>query len=350
MRKRGEKRMLWILGGAAVLALLLLALACLSMGAVFGRRCEGDPELTYFTQEDFPGLEARPAEFPSNRGQLLRGAIYTRRERPAGLVVFAHGMGGGHRSYMTEINTLAGSGFAVLAYDNTGTMASQGRSLGGFYQAVRDLRSALAFVRGSPEWSGCPVVLVGHSWGGYAVCQALAFEEKAIAGAVAFSPPDSAAGALCAGLKGMTGIPMGWMRPAFWAASVLRDGWDARRSGTSILTGTDVPVLLLHGDADRSVPLPYSPLSSAAVRGKANITALVYEGRGHNVYQTAESEKYLGDVMNAIAAAKKRYGRAGIPTEEKTRLYSIDYQLITQEDASVMETVTAFIKGCLEEA
>ena len=97
-------------------------------------------------------------------------------------------------------------------------------------------------------------------------------------------------------------------------------------------------------------PLPYSPLSSAAVRGKANITALVYEGRGHNVYQTAESEKYLGDVMNAIAAAKKRYGRAGIPTEEKTRLYSIDYQLITQEDASVMETVTAFIKGCLEEA
>ena len=345
--------MLWILGAAAVAVLLLLALACLCIGAVFGRRCEGDPGLTYFSHEDFPGLEARPVEFPSNRGQLLRGAFYTRQSEkgPAGLVVFAHGMGGGHRSYMTEINTLAGAGFAVLAYDNTGTMASQGRSLGGFYQATRDLRSALAYVRGVPEWSGYPVVLAGHSWGGYAVCQALAFEEENVAGAVAFSPPDSAAGALCAGAAGMAGIPMGWMRPFFWAASVLRDGWDARRSGASILAGTDrLPLLLLHGDADRSVPLSCSPISSAAVRGKANITAILYEGRGHNVYQTKESERYLGEVMDAIGRAKKRCGRAGIPPEEKARLYCIDYQLITQEDSSVMETVTAFITACMEGA
>ena len=82
--------------------------------------------------------------------------------------------GGGHRSYMTEINTIASAGFAVLAYDNTGTMASEGKSLGSFYQAVRDLQAALAFLRKNSEWSRYPVVLAGHSWGGYAVCQAAA--------------------------------------------------------------------------------------------------------------------------------------------------------------------------------
>ena len=45
------------------------------------------------------------------------------------------------------IHGLAKAGFAVLAYDNTGTMSSGGKALGSFYQAVLDLRSALAFVR-----------------------------------------------------------------------------------------------------------------------------------------------------------------------------------------------------------
>lgn len=342
---------MWILGVAAVLLVALFLLALLCLHIAFGARCEGDQNLKYLTHRDFAGLEAEPVEFCSARGKRLCGAVYTHREiaEPVGLVVFAHGMGGGHRSYMTEINTFARGGFAVLAYDNTGTMASEGEALGSFYQAARDLRAALAFVRESKKWSGYPLLLSGHSWGGYAVCQALAYEEAYVAGAAAFSAPDSAALAVCDSLQTMAGIPMGWMRPFFAAASIVQGGWDARRSTTAVLARTSrVPVLLLQGDADTSVRLKNSPVSRAAVRDKKNIRTVVYEGRSHNVYQTRESEQYLGKTMGAINAAKKKYGKAGIPEEEKRALYAIDYELITREDPDVMQTVLDFMRTCVQ--
>lgn len=99
----------WLLGALAVMAILLTAIAFACLHMVFGTRCDGDPSLRYFTHEDFDGMRAQPVSFPSDRGQLLRGAVYTcgRDETPVGLVVFAHGMGGGHLSYMTEIHTFA---------------------------------------------------------------------------------------------------------------------------------------------------------------------------------------------------------------------------------------------------
>lgn len=341
---------LWIAAVGAVLIFLLL-FACFCLRAAFGRRCEGDPSLKYFTNADFPGLEAAPVSFQSNKGQLLRGAVYTRpgAGEPVGLAVFAHGMGGGHLSYTTEINTIAAAGFAVLAYDGTGTMASEGKSLGGFYQSVRDLRAALAFARSDAALSRYKPVIIGHSWGGYAVCQALAYEEDNVSGAVAFSAPSSAVAAICDSISGMAGLPCGWLRPFFALASVIMDGRDSLRSGVSVLSRTDqAPVLLLQGDADPSVRMGSSPVSSIDVREKGNITCIVYPGRAHNVYQTAESERYLGKVMGEISRARKKYGKAGIPEEEKARLYDIDYQLITREDPAVMKTVTDFMRGCVE--
>ena len=189
----------WLLGMLAVIAILLTAIAFVCLRMVFGARCDADPSLRYFTHEDFDGMRAQPVFFPSDKGQLLRGAVYTcgRSEAPAGLVVFAHGMGGGHLSYMTEIHTFAAAGFAVLAYDNTGTCASDGKKLVSFYQAVRDLRCALAFVRERENLSRLPVVLAGHSWGGYAVCQSLAYAGGTISGVVSLSAPESVSRTIC---------------------------------------------------------------------------------------------------------------------------------------------------------
>lgn len=227
----------WLLGALAVMAILLTAIAFACLHMVFGTRCDGDPSLRYFTHEDFDGMRAQPVSFPSDRGQLLRGAVYTcgRDETPVGLVVFAHGMGGGHLSYMTEIHTFAAAGFAVLAYDNTGTCASDGKKLVGFYQAVRDLRYALAFVRGRQDLSRLPVVLAGHSWGGYAVCQSLAYAGEAVSGVVALSAPESVSRTICDMMSGALGVKMGWMRPFFSAVLLLSDGLGAVRRTSAVL-------------------------------------------------------------------------------------------------------------------
>lgn len=88
--------------------------------------------------------------------------------------------------------------------------------------------------------------------------------------------------------------------------------------------------------------------SGLAVLAYDNTGTMASEGRAHNVYQTKESETHLNTVMSAIGAAKRKYGKAGIPPEERERLYAIDYALITREDPAVMETVTAFIHRCME--
>ena len=345
--------MFWILIAIVLIVYILIlpVLICLVLNAAFGVRCDGNPDLKYFTHEDFDDLDAEPVSFHSDKGQLLRGAVYTCRDvKPSALVIFAHGMGGGHLSYTTNIRTIAKAGFAVLAYDNTGTMASEGKSLRSFYQAVRDFRAALAFVHGNEKLCKYKIVLAGHSWGGYTVCQALAFAESQVAGVVAFSPPDSAAGVICDSIE-QAGVPMAWLRPAVWAASVLRGGWSSRRKCSSVLLKTDkVPVMILQGDADKTVPIKNSPLSNPAVMEKKNITGIIYEGRAHNVYQTKESEKYLTEVFAGIAEAQKRYGKKEIPKDEKARLYDIDYELIVREDPDVMKTVTDFISDCVKRA
>ena len=128
--------------------LILLLLSKLILNLAFGKRCEGNAKLKYFTADDFEGLNAKSIEFKSNKGQTLRGNIYTHEEikEYKGLIIFVHGMGGGHLSYTTEINTLVKAGFIVMAYDNTGTCSSEGKNLKGFYQAVIDLNYALKFV------------------------------------------------------------------------------------------------------------------------------------------------------------------------------------------------------------
>ena len=75
--------------------------------------------MKYFTVDDFEDLENKEIEFKSNKGQTLKGYIYTNKNvnEYKGLIVFVHGMGAGHLSYTTEINTLAKAGFKVLAYD-----------------------------------------------------------------------------------------------------------------------------------------------------------------------------------------------------------------------------------------
>lgn len=78
----------------SILCGVLLLTAHLILRRIFGVRCEGNPNVTYFQAEDFPGMQAQSVSFPSNRGQLLRGFIYSI-EFPfyKGLIVFVHGMG-----------------------------------------------------------------------------------------------------------------------------------------------------------------------------------------------------------------------------------------------------------------
>ena len=75
------------------------------------KRCDDEGTAYYFSAKDFEGLNAETYIFRGSDGQKLSGSFYYYDNPIKGrIVVFDHGMGGGHLSYMREIETLARHG------------------------------------------------------------------------------------------------------------------------------------------------------------------------------------------------------------------------------------------------
>lgn len=327
-----------VLGILISLILLMFIFSKIILWIIFGKRCEGNPNLKYYTANDFEGLNAKKVEFKSNKGQILRGNIYTHNEvkEYKGLIVFVHGMGGGHLSYTTEINTLAKAGYIVLGYDNTGTCASEGKNLKGFFQAVIDLKYALQYVSNEENLKKYKVILVGHSWGAYSVCQVLQYKPS-VEAVVALSGPNDSAKLFGDFLK------IQIFKPFFWILNYCTFGKDSVKTTAKVLSKTNVPVLVLQGKEDATLKFENSLASSECAKildEKANIEIIIYEGKYHNVYQTRESEKYLNETFAKISELNKKKA----PIEEANKVYdAIDYKKITEEDEEVMTTMIKFI-------
>ncbi len=320
---------------------VIIFLAYRMYGTVFGKRCDGDEKLKYFTHKDFEGLKAAPVEFQNSDGITLRGAIYAKSgvQLPKGLIVFSHGMGGGHLSYMTEINTFADNEFAVLAYDNTGTFSSDGEKIGSFCQGPEDLKAALRFVKDHPVLSKMKIVLAGHSWGGYSVCRALGDENVKVDGAITFGAPNSGYQVISAAL----GEKFSFLTPVFKLFFRIFEGKNALvLCNDCVASAEPTPILMLQGENDAIV----RPEISAALSAKdlPHVRSVLFDGRYHNVYQTIESEEYMNASFARINALKKNKNAS---EKELAACYdNIDYELITREDPAVIDLVIQFMNNC----
>ena len=115
--------MIWLIIIVCI-AVIAVAIAAATFAAArrcdrnfFGKRLSGNPLVRYFEAKDFEGLTAEPVRFKSYKGVELRGFWYKKEGvEPRAVVVFAHGYGAGHLAYTTEIDFLAGCGYAVFAF------------------------------------------------------------------------------------------------------------------------------------------------------------------------------------------------------------------------------------------
>ena len=340
--------MIWLIVILCIV-LLVAALAAIAFAAAwrcdrhfFGRRLNGNPLVRYFEAKDFVGLSADPVRFKSYSGVELRGFWYTKEGVvPKAVVVFAHGYGAGHLAYTTEIDYLAGCGYAVLAFDMTGCGESGGGCLEGFDQGPLDLSAALDFVVGS-AFGHLPVLLVGHSWGAFSVLNTLPAHPE-VAGAVAMCGFVSGAAAVAesAFRKRLAFAPF----LAFWLRIVNRRrfGKDANFDSIRSLQNSRQPLLLLYGGADATIRYATNGARiRKAARGRADTEFLFYPDKGHNVYLSAAAEKALHEELGSIPPAV-----AGDAEALKAYYASLDYRKLTEEDPAVMQSVSDFLGRCL---
>lgn len=303
-------------------------------------RYDDNGYIKYFTAADFPGLEAAPVSFVSG-GNTLRGFFYSRPgAQKQDLVIFCHGIGGGHRSYMAEIDRICRAGYTVLAYDNTGCFASDGDSILCMSQSLIDLENAVSWLKTEGMFQTyARVFVVGHSWGGFAAGNAPRFAPE-ISKIVVISGFLSVETLLCSALQGKK-VPgaQGLLKKllAFEkeAAPDCRDAFlpDAVKKGTA-------KYLFAHSTDDAMVP--YAQNTAVLQSMFPEQTYLIYSDRGHNPNYTADAAAYLQDTFGRFNKLN-RAGRLLTLKKKQAFFADTDWRRMTAQDEEFWKRVFEFL-------
>ncbi len=233
--------------------------------------------------DDFDGLQRTRYEFSSDKGQKLTGYMYRYGKNQRGIVVIAHGFGGGgHNSYMDCANYFAHHGYYVFAYDATGNDESEGEGVGGIPQGVIDLDYAISYVEESEDFADLPIVLFGHSWGGYSVCSVLTYrpEVKAV---ITCSGFNSSAGLFEAEGKKQAGNGIYIMMPFVKLHEFMKYGGYASNTAIQGFSSTQAAVMVVHSADDDVVPMEYGyDIYYDKYQKDPRFCFLRFEDKGHN--------------------------------------------------------------------
>ena len=265
----------------------------------------------------------------AEEGDIRAGGatLHTRQWEPDGpvraVVVLVHGLGEHSGRYGHVAARLTGAGYAVASFDLRGHGASDGRRGDTrFADAFGDIDVVLT--RAAERWPGRPAFLYGHSLGGLLVVAYTLDRRPAVAGVVATGPAlrtalrdqkvKVALVRLLAPLLPRLTLPSGLddrgisRDPAVVAAyradplvhgrASLGFAHDAMEWADAALAGAarfPVPLLLLHGGADRLTDPAGSRAFAAALGEPATLT--VYDSLFHEIHNEPEQSRVLDDVV-----------------------------------------------------
>lgn len=292
MKKSNSNKMKKFLFILCIVAVLLItgigALSVMIYNANFNRRFESYEPLMLYV-DDFDGLERIQYDFLSDKGQKLTGYLYHAGENQRGIVILAHGFGGGgHNSYMDCINYFAQNGYYVFAYDATGCDESEGEGVGGLPQGVIDLDYAISFVEESENFPDLPIVLFGHSWGGYSVCNVLSYhpEVKAVIECSGFNSSEDM---FEAEGKKQAGNGIYLLMPFVKLYERLKYGNCSSNTALDGFSASQTAVMVVHSTDDNVVPTDYGyDIYYEKYKDNPRFHFIRLEDKGHNyVYDDA---------------------------------------------------------------
>ncbi len=298
-------------------------------------RCDDIGIAHYFSHKDFDGLNAVRYEFTSSKSNRLVGYFYSYDGYDTDrIIIFDHGFGGGHRSYMKEIEKLCSFGYLVFAYDHTGCMESDGENTGGLSQSLCDLNDALNALKSDPDINTDNITVIGHSWGGFSTLNISALH-KDIEKIVVFSGFTS--------VKRMTEQNFkGFIR--FYINDIIRlEGKSnpefVAYDAVETLRNSSVKALLIYSDNDHLVNKErhYDVLYNS-LKDKENIEFILETEKGHNPNYTREAVKYLAEYSEAALHA------AELSQSEKEEFRnSFDWNKMTEQDELIWEKIREFL-------
>ncbi|MDR1143848.1 MAG: lysophospholipase [Spirochaetaceae bacterium] len=299
-----------------VLAAVLTLLAAASMitihllfSKVFFGRVKAPESNTSFRQEDYPGDDRGMARFRSGKN-TLQGYLYGTGNTKA-LVVISHGIGSGAADYMAETIWFVNHGYRVFTYDGTGSHASEGRGTTGMAQSKIDLDAALRYIEKTGGLKDLPVLLYGHSWGGYAAAAILAADHP-ITASVSVAGYNTPGGIVYETAQKLTGPLAPLIYPAIRLNNFFRFGREANAAAVPAINASRTPILIIHGTGDRTIR--YDGASIIARRYQITSPGAefyVRSGEGQNghgsLFLSAAALAYAEQIQDSPAAERDKF-------------------------------------------
>ena len=180
------------------------------------------------------------------------------------LVMIAPGFHAGADHFLWQVRGFLDHGWSGFGFDAPGHCNSQGKSAVGFPQLLVDVEAALNYIENNNRFGYNNIVLFGHSQGGYASTCALAGNFD-VAAVVSVSGINSAMDGIIGKAKEYVG-PVAYGNYGFlWLYQVMVFGGDiANRNAVDAINESGVPVMIVHGSGDTTVPMDQFSIISHA--------------------------------------------------------------------------------------
>jgi pimeloyl-ACP methyl ester carboxylesterase len=296
-----------IISAVSFLLVCMIVLYCVAVSIYDGSfhyRCTTSEEAT-FTIEQFPSMKRERHTFTSNKKQTLVGYLYENADESVeekGVVVFAHGLGGGgQRGYMDIFEIMTQNGYYVFAYDATANDESEGEVVGGLPQGFIDLDYAISYAQTMEKTQDLPFVLMGYSWGGLSVGNVLNYhpEVKAVASLAGWNKSmDLIDYRGCQMVGGVAKM----LLPFASVYEFFQYGKYAFSTSMKGFANSDCGVMIVHSADDTTIPIGYGyDTYYKKYKDNPRFVFKKYEDRDHGVLTGADGKLDTALVGEVVA-------------------------------------------------
>lgn len=290
--------------------------------SIFKKRSEPKADST-LSVTDFPNLKVEEFTFTSSSDNTLQGYLYSSDTlTPKGVVIYAHGFGcGGSNHTMMFADYFVSNDYYYFTYDATANGESDGTNQKGLVTGVLDLDKAISYVEANNKLKGYPIMLLGHSWGGYSVGAVLNKhpEVKAICSISGFNNPNSQMMYSAKKKAGSFLINMSSPYMKLYEKMIFHSNYNL-----NVIDGvnnSNCKCLFIHSEDDHTVgiELGYNKYYEE-FKDNPRVSFIHYENRGHGYI-------FLTDEARIMANA---YSKEGKPFDKDLYIHGLDLNMFNE--------------------